>query len=289
MEPLEVVVDGGIDDAVALAVLLGAGVPIRQVVATEGSVALPITARTTARFLASIGAGGVPVRLGARRGLGGPYPTARDPFHGADGFGGFGGDLAGAALPVSALARLEGPVFVSSAMTVVAQALHRDDPVTSVLWMGGAVAVGGNMTAAAEFNAWMDPTAADEVLTSACPVSMVPLDVTMSCRWSRDDLAALAALGPAGELLSRAAGALCERDGIFVPHDAVTAIALIEPARFSWRERHVRCEREGLVAHGATVVDRRRHAPPPNATVAEACDPREIRAAIFAAIAELAG
>ncbi len=31
MEPLEVVVDGGIDDAVALAVLLGAGVPIRQV------------------------------------------------------------------------------------------------------------------------------------------------------------------------------------------------------------------------------------------------------------------
>lgn len=289
MEPLEVVVDGGIDDAVALAVLRGAGAVLGQVIATEGSVGLEITARTTARFLASIGAGDVPVRLGAGRGLEGPYPSGRDPFHGADAFAGFSADLADAALPAEAPARLGGPLFVSSAMTVVAEALRRRDPITSLAWMGGAVAAGGNMTAAAEFNAWMDPTAADEVLTSALPVAMVPLDLTTSCRWSRDDLATLAALGPAGELLSRPIGALCARDGGFVPHDAVTAVALLEPARFSWRERHVRCERAGCVAKGATVVDRRPHAPRPNARVAEGCDPAEIRAAIFAAIAKLAG
>ncbi|MDA8296568.1 MAG: hypothetical protein M0004_08300 [Actinomycetota bacterium] len=78
MEPLEVVVDGGIDDAVALAVLRGAGAVLGQVIATEGSVGLEITARTTARFLASIGAGDVPVRLGAGRGLEGR--AAGTPF-----------------------------------------------------------------------------------------------------------------------------------------------------------------------------------------------------------------
>ena len=35
--------------------------------------------------------------------------------------------------------------------------------------MGGAAAVGGNMTAAAEFNTWMDPPAADRVLVSRIP------------------------------------------------------------------------------------------------------------------------
>ncbi|MDA8296569.1 MAG: nucleoside hydrolase [Actinomycetota bacterium] len=174
-------------------------------------------------------------------------------------------------------------------MTVVAKALRRRDPITSLVWMGGAVAAGGNMTAAAEFDAWMDPAAADEVLTSGLPVAMVPLDLTASCRWSREDLAALAALGPVGALLSRPVGALCARDGGFVPHDAVTAIALLEPARLSWSERHVCCERAGSVTTGATVVDRRHHAPPPNARLAEGCDPVEIRAAIFAAIAKLAG
>lgn len=287
MEPLEVIVDGGIDDAVALAVLRGAGVLVRQVIATEGSVGLKITARTTARLLASIGAGEVPVRLGACRGLDGPYPTGRDPFHGADCFAGLSGELVESALPAEAPARLAGSVFASSALTVLAQALVCSDPITQVVWMGGAVGIGGNMTAAAEFNAWMDPAAADEVLTSGLRVAMVPLDVTMSCRWSRDDLAALAALGPVGALLSRPIKALCDRDGGFVPHDAVAAIALLEPGRLSWADRHVRCERAGSVATGATVVDRRPRSLPPNARVAEGCDPAEIRAAIFAAIAKL--
>ena len=40
------------------------------------------------------------------------------------------------------------------------------------------------MTAAAEFNAWMDPTAADDVLTSGVSMKMIPLDVTERFEWS---------------------------------------------------------------------------------------------------------
>lgn len=84
---LHVVVDGGIDDCLALAALVGAQVPIVQVIATEGSRSLEQTALTTARLLESLGSA-VPVRLGAAVGVGGPYPAGRDPFHGQDCFGG---------------------------------------------------------------------------------------------------------------------------------------------------------------------------------------------------------
>lgn len=40
------------------------------------------------------------------------------------------------------------------------------------------------MTAAAEFNAWMDPTAADQVLTSGVSVKMIPLDLTELFGWN---------------------------------------------------------------------------------------------------------
>ena len=45
--------------------------------------------------------------------------------------------------------------------------------------MGGSAARGGNVTAAAEFNAWADPEAAHAVLTSTLPTVLVGLDVTL--------------------------------------------------------------------------------------------------------------
>ena len=75
--------------------------------------------------------------------------------------------------------------------------------------------------------------------------------------------------GPIGAALGAAAGTMADRDGSFVPHDAVAAIAMLEPALFSWGARHVRCEADGVLTTGATVVDRRVNAPAPNALVAE--------------------
>lgn len=175
---LTVIVDGGLDDALALAVLLGSDIGITQVIATEGSVGRSVTARATARWLATLGAS-TPVLLGADRGIGSPYPGGRDPFHGIDAFGGAIATLVGSADPLQRWQDVEGTVLCTGALTVVADALRRHQPVDGIVWMGGAVASGGNMTAAAEFNAWMDPQAADEVLTSGVPVRMVPLDITV--------------------------------------------------------------------------------------------------------------
>lgn len=69
-------------------------------------------------------------------------------------------------------------------LTNVAIAL-RDDPdlvedLAGVTVMGGAIDVPGNVirNAVAEFNVWVDPVAAREVLGAEAPVTLVPLDAT---------------------------------------------------------------------------------------------------------------
>jgi pyrimidine-specific ribonucleoside hydrolase len=285
-DAVHVIVDGGVDDALAIAVLLGLRVPVAQVVATEGSVDLATTAWTTKRLLKSLGSA-VPVRLGTDHGLRAPYPEGRDPFHGDDGFGGFASLLEPTTAPREFFERLDGPVFCSGALTTVARAIDAGHEIAEVVWMGGAVGIGGNMTAAAEFNAWMDPFAADLVLSSGLGLRMVPLDITLQFRWSVAELDELGSTGPIGALLRRAAGFVQARDGVFVPHDAVAAIAMTSPQLFEWFARPTRCETVGTFTTGATVVDRRPRAEPGSVLIAEAADVAEITARMLQGIAAL--
>jgi len=113
---------------------------------------------------------------------------------------------------------------------------------------------------------------------------MAPLDVTMQCRWTESDIEALGQLGTMGNLLSKPAHIMRDRDGSFVLHDAFTAVALLRLALFERHSRHVRCEPGGTFSMGATIVDRRPQSPAPNVLVAEACESDQVQAAIFDAI-----
>lgn len=287
VKPLHVIVDGGLDDALALAVLVGLNVPLSQVIATEGSVDLATTALTTQRLMVTLGTAD-PVRLGSGRAMTAAYPAGRDPFHGADAFGGQATFLAPASPPDQYAGDLDGTVFCAGALTCVAQAIQAGRPVAEVVWMGGAVAVGGNMTAAAEFNAWMDPTAADLVFASGASMKMIPLDVTQRFGWSAGEIEALRGAGRVGNLLARAIRYVQDRDGSFVPHDAVAAIALASPDLFSWIPRQVRCETKGEFTAGETVADRRPWGTPGRVLVAEDVDIPEVSTRILDAVASIA-
>jgi inosine-uridine nucleoside N-ribohydrolase len=89
-------------------------------------------------------------------------------------------------LLASAIRDADGPVRVLTLgpLTNLALAL-RDDPglledVERIVVMGGAVGVPGNAieNSLAEFNIWVDPVAAKEVLGSGARVDLVPLDAT---------------------------------------------------------------------------------------------------------------
>lgn len=58
--------------------------------------------------------------------------------------------------------------------------------IRQIIFMGGGFKV-FNATAAAEFNIWTDPEAAQIVLTSGVPITMVPLDATHSACMSLKD------------------------------------------------------------------------------------------------------
>jgi inosine-uridine nucleoside N-ribohydrolase len=118
----------------------------------------------------------------------------------------------GSALPVAdtadespePLSLVEGTVLATGCLTVIAAALDGECPVGEIVWMGGAVAVGGNMTAAAEFNAWLDPEAADQVLSSGVPISMVPLDITHQVSLACGELDELGGYGRLAAIAARA-------------------------------------------------------------------------------------
>jgi purine nucleosidase len=67
-------------------------------------------------------------------------------------------------------------------LTNIAIALERNERIAGrleqIVWMGGALSEGGNVTPAAEFNCYVDPEAVARVLSSEAPLVMMPLDVT---------------------------------------------------------------------------------------------------------------
>ncbi len=281
-----VVCDPGIDDFLALLVLSAAGCPPAAVVGTAGNVDADQAYRNAAGIVALLGID-IPVARGAACGLLAPYPETGERFHGADGLGGIASQLPalfGSENPPDALSLLEGPVLALGALTVVADAIAKARPITEIMWMGGAVACGGNMTAVAEFNAWLDPEACDAVLTSGIPISLVPLDVTHQVSLTRQDLEALGNQSSRTDLAVGACAHFHDRDIDLFPHDAIAAVAHVRPELFGWEDRWVRCELTGQWTRGMTVVDRRRHGERGSVRVAVDLDAAAVKQTILGAL-----
>jgi purine nucleosidase len=190
--------DTGIDDALALAYLLGtAGDRLVGIGATNGNVAAAVGAENTLRLLGLAGAT-VPVALGEHHPRRGSFDGGAPHVHGADGVGGVPlpevdarlvaesavellADLVerfGERLHIIAIAPL---TTISRALDVIPGLASRVDGITL---MGGAVTVPGNITPHAEANIANDAHAAAHVLAAEWrSATVVPLDVTMRHRF----------------------------------------------------------------------------------------------------------
>ena len=195
--------DPGIDDALAILLALrSSDVHVEAVTTVAGNVAVDRATANARRILAVV-APVPPPRLAA----GAPAPLKQalvtaHQVHGQDGLGNLERFVEPSGRPrypepTYAIEMRSGPEVILEAadrwgpdltivalgpLTNLALALQQDPRrlgrTGRIVVMGGAIAVPGNITPAAEFNFYVDPEAAAAVLEAGLPVELVPLDVT---------------------------------------------------------------------------------------------------------------
>ena len=150
-------------------------------------------------------------------------------------------------------------------LTNIAIALQRDPElvkhVKSVVIMGGAGFVTGNVTDYAEANIWNDPHAADIVFAADWEVVMIGLDVTTQVMCYPQDYQSIAdESGAIGAFINDISVfyarfyATIYQETICVLHDPCAVIAITDPDLFDYRKMpvHVICSGEAI---GQTVPD----------------------------------
>ena len=306
--PLLIDTDPGIDDALALlAAFASSEVSVEAITTVAGNVPVERCTANVFRILAVVKPSRAPiVAQGASKPLARPLVSAGH-VHGEDGLGNLNqfrntdgspryppvealpSPVAGPDLIVESAARFAGELVIVALgpLTNLALALQRDrNPMASVrrvVVMGGAVASPGNVTPVAEFNFYVDPEAAAQVLKSGLPIELIPLDVTRRAVLSRSVLESRlsARPGPRARFISDVTlkgfsfGAEVREHGLTL-HDPLALAVALDPSLVSFEALSVEVECEGSLTRGMTVADQRQlpaqHKRPPNCRVAVSVD-----------------
>jgi purine nucleosidase len=208
--PLIMDVDTGIDDMVAL--LIAATAPelnLRGVTCVAGNVEIHHVARNTGKILQMVGRADVPVSIGAARPLQRQLRTAPET-HGPTGTGYV--ELRGEdrSLTSTEYTPIPAPRYLAAhvrrhpgEMTILAlgpltnlaaaasSGVDLAEGTRQVVWMGGTLEERGNTTDTGEWNACVDPEAAEACLRGGVIDRMFPLDATQDVIFTMDDLHAL--------------------------------------------------------------------------------------------------
>lgn len=163
-----------------------------------------------------------------------------------------------------------------------------------LVWMGGSAGP-GNHTAAAEFNAAVDPESVQRVIDASVCLEMVGLDACRQVRAHAQDAEALRALGTeraqilADLLLGYVRIASPDGSKPMALYDPTAAAALVCPEGMQWREGHLAMELEGRLTRGMTVIEWRipRKAVA-NARMASVADEAKLRGVVLEALARAA-
>jgi len=189
--------DVGVDDALALILAFHSPeLDVKAVTGVNGNVPLELVFENIQKVLLLIQPKNKPlIAKGAHQPLKGKTIYAHS-VHGEDGLGGAkidfreGGDwwqlFPGHVVDlITKMARQypdEMTLIATGPLTNLALALQRDQEgmgkLKEIVIMGGAVRTKGNITPHAEFNIYSDPLAAEIVLKSGLPITLVPLDIT---------------------------------------------------------------------------------------------------------------
>jgi len=237
--------DPGIDDAVALALILASPeFELLAITTTTGNVSLELTTTNTLKLLKLFEREEIPVAAGVDRPDFVEVLTHYPKIHAADGLG-------GVVLPdtstkrssmnamemMASILRLAEPrsitIAVIGPLTNIALVLDTYpeliDRIDELVIMGGTT-VKGNITPVSEFNIWSDPASAAAVLERRdLDILLVGLDVTRSATLDDDDLQKLSAASTAGVYISDMIRGYLDHGADGWPmHDALAIAAMLD-------------------------------------------------------------
>ena len=278
MHTLIIDTDPGADDVIALLFAMAApeALKIQALTTVAGNVPLAKTSRNARLACEWAGRPELPVYAGAERPLQRP-PVYAANIHGREGLTGV--EVHEPAAPLAEGSAVDYLIRTLRAAPEKSMTLAMLGPQTNLalaleqapdivrglrelVLMAGAHFNGGNITPTAEFNVFADPHAAEAVLKSGVPITMLPLDVTHKILTSEERIARLRSLGnKAGAIVADILDAYApqEMKHYGMPggpvHDATVTAYLLRPALFKGRMVNVEIDtREGM-GFGQTVAD----------------------------------
>ena len=267
--------DPGQDDAVAILLALASPeLKVIGITVVAGNVPLPLTELNTRKVVELAGSPDIPIFAGCSEPIDRKLVTA-EHVHGHTG-------LDGPVLPDPSI-KLQSKHAVDylietlrytadvtlcplGPLTNIATALQRAPEIATnireIILMGGGYFEGGNITPAAEFNIYVDPTDADIVFRSGVPITVLPLDVTHQVLVTPPRVEALRSLsnsaGPAvaefTDFFERYDKEKYGSEGAPL-HDPTVIAYLLDSALFEGRHINVTIETKSRLTLGATVAD----------------------------------
>jgi len=267
--------DPGQDDAVAILLALASPeLDVLGITVVAGNVPLPMTELNTRKIVELAGSPDVPIFAGCFEPIDRKLVTA-EHVHGQTG-------LDGPTLPdpqiqlqpkhaveylIETLRQTADVTLCPlGPLTNIATALRQAPKIAAnireIVLMGGGYFEGGNITPAAEFNIYVDPTAADIVFRSGIPITVLPLDVTHQVLVTPTRVEAFRTMpnnaGPAvaefTDFFERYDKEKYGSEGAPL-HDPTVIAYLLDPKLFESRSINVTVETQSDLTLGATVAD----------------------------------
>ena len=268
--------DPGIDDALALLLLAASPeIELQAITVTHGNTTVDKCLANALKLADFAGLKGVPIARGASAPLVKSLTVAEDT-HGDGGLG--YATLPDSSLQVSAKNAIdtiielvhkfpnEITILAIGPLTNIALAILKDPSITTlidrIVVMGGSIHFPGNMTPDCEYNVFCDPEAFDIVLRAGLDFTLVPLDVTYKCLFTKEHIGKMTEVRPAiKKFIEDSTRFYMEFhdeyqsiEGCAI-NDPLAAAILIRPDLVELRDYYMTIELKGEHTKGKTSVD----------------------------------